>query len=227
MEVTEAQLRNRYESLETEELITLTKQGQLTDLAQKVISEVLISRGAEKQDTTADLPIDQETAPIEIIPTAISLPYLWPGFVVSGAFLLGEMVITAKSPYQNVSLGLVFISLISGVYWLFSVYRLHRLMREATNGRYPVSPAEAVGFHLIPLFNLFWIYYWPRKMAVFFSQNTDRDVLDKNWPGILLLLGSLCSMFLDRAVGLALGFLVLLYIFRQTRIAVKLFAVDR
>lgn len=50
MEVTESSLRDRYESLSTDQLIELNTSDSLTGLAQRVLGEVLQSRGLSEED---------------------------------------------------------------------------------------------------------------------------------------------------------------------------------
>lgn len=222
MEVTEKQLRERYVSLETEELIELAGEGQLTDLAQTVVVEVLASRGLEETEIKSLLVNSDVEEPIELIPVRSSLPHLWPGFAVAIAILLGEIVVVMLYPYSQFSFGLIFISVVGAIYWIFCVYRIHKILAGATNHRYPISPGRAIGFHFIPIFNFYWIFHWPHQLAVFLNRFSDKCTMNNVWPGALLVVSFFCNVFVDRALGLILSYSVLVYIFQKIKIAIRL-----
>ena len=51
------------------------------------------------------------------------------------------------------------------IYWLVWVWIVHREMQVFAGGQYPISPAQALGFCFIPLFNLFWMVWMPYRLA--------------------------------------------------------------
>ena len=79
------------------------------------------------------------------------------------------------------------------VYFFMAVHRIHKILRAATNGKYPISPARAVGFSFIPFYNLYWMFKWPGETALFLNHVTHEERLKKDRWGWLLLLASLIS----------------------------------
>jgi len=69
------------------------------------------------------------------------------------------------------------------IYWLVWIGLIHGEMRRFTAYDYKISPAKAVGFCFIPLFNLFWLVYMPYEMArtlpryLGFKPGSDRSTL--------------------------------------------------
>lgn len=51
------------------------------------------------------------------------------------------------------------------IYWLVWIGLIHGELRRFTNYEYRISPAKAVGFCFIPLFNFYWLVYMPYEMA--------------------------------------------------------------
>lgn len=75
-------------------------------------------------------------------------------------------------------------------FWLYCIYRTHRSLGEATNKAYPIMPAKAVWGHLIPLYNLFWVFRWTSVLAGHLNEAMNRKK-GKWWPGILLCIAFL------------------------------------
>ena len=105
--------------------------------------------------------------------------------------------------------------MIGWAYWLYCIYRTHRALAKATNGAHPISPGAAVWFHLIPLYNLYWVFKWPNEMAktVYnYSYQFMRGTLD----GVFLLVALVIvyagllppSAVLAHALALAIAVLV-------------------
>ena len=68
-------------------------------------------------------------------------------------------------------------------FWLYSLYRLHAALARA-DASYPVSPARAAFFHLIPLFNLYWVFAWTKSLSKLAGQRS--IIISKVGPGIAL-----------------------------------------
>jgi hypothetical protein len=51
-------------------------------------------------------------------------------------------------------------------YWMFCVHRYHIILKEIFPG-YPITPNRAVGYHFIPLYNLFWVFRWLKTLTNF------------------------------------------------------------
>src|SRR5215213_9085602 len=88
---------------------------------------------------------DEETIPKS------SSPWVWVGFLFAGAFFIvgvsyGVIEALEATPDTLPLLNgiLVAIGIISLIYWLFCVHRIHKILKELTSKRYPISPGEAV-----------------------------------------------------------------------------------
>ncbi len=86
-------------------------------------------------------------------PPQSSLPHVWIGFLFAAAFLIGESVLVYFEDEVTGILKLLPIALGGWIYWLFCVYRFHKVVNEVSAQQYPFSPGEAVGKHFIPFYN--------------------------------------------------------------------------
>jgi hypothetical protein len=219
MEVSAEQLHEQYESLETDELVDLHRNSDLTELATSVLSEILMSRGINSENLGL---LEKEQAAEEIKaargPIPVSLPKIWIGYLIVALFLvygIAEVVLNPSSEEQ-ISAPLVIISIIGWFYWLFCVQRLHQVMSYATNATHPISPLKAVAFHFVPFFNLYWIFKWPNEVASFVNNRAGEKRMLKGWVGIVILLGSLIGRF-DYSIGLLVLFTVCLYLNKKMK----------
>ena len=96
-------------------------------------------------------------------------------------------------------------------YWLYCIHRIHRILAELTNYRYPVEPGRAAARHVFPLYNLFWIIYWPVKLSNYLNARGRVTILSGYLIGAMLLL-SVLLRFVDGAISTALLFGVTMYL---------------
>jgi hypothetical protein len=152
-------------------------------------------------------------SPLGNVSTA--LPNVWVGYAIAWIILLVELIagfLNSTPSASGTRLELVQVLAFAGgwIYWLYSVYRIHKVMDEVTNYDYPISPRSAVLGHMIPLYNLYWLVKWPNEIAN--ELNSRLPSRQKTiGAGIFLLLGYACFWF-DTALGLAAIFTVLLYL---------------
>ena len=106
--------------------------------------------------------------------------------------------------------------LVGLIYWYRWVYRMHKVLRETTDGKYPVSPRKSVGYQFIPFYNLVWNFKWPNRIADFVRQNSTTVHMRKGWVGFWLLAASLVGT-LDKGLGLVLLFTISAYLARKIR----------
>lgn len=152
------------------------------------------------------------------------LPKVWIGYVLALATFGGEAVAVTRHPQLMQSHGFVVPPLeiylpvfVGVVYWLVCVHRYHVILRAANAGGYPVSPAKAVWFHFIPLYNFAWVFLWPRPLAEFVNQRLGRPEM-KGWViGAGILISAVCRLLVDASVGLAILFLTCTYISAHLR----------
>jgi len=50
-------------------------------------------------------------------------------------------------------------------WWFFWLHRRHQQLARLTNSTYPIGPKQAVGFHFIPGYNLYWAFHWTRPFT--------------------------------------------------------------
>jgi hypothetical protein len=148
----------------------------------------------------------------ELLPAsalAEHLPKIWIGYLLCVATFVDEAIFLAGHP-ELVSgklfippLHLFLLGFVSLVYWLVCIHKLHVILSLVPGWRHPISPARAVWFHFIPVYNLYWLYKWPRECANFVNWRMQGAVLQPRNAGLLMagsyvlcvLLGSLILVF--------------------------------
>ena len=116
---------------------------------------------------------------------------------------------------------LIPISLAGSIYWFFCVYRLHKILAELTRGRYPISPGEAAWKHIIPFYNLYWVFKWPGELSDYLTRRGRVKIISGAVIGVMLLLGFLIARFFDAAIGLAIIFGLTAFMSAKLRAHVK------
>lgn len=150
----------------------------------------------------------------ETKPTTV--PPIWIGYLLGAAFIIFEALFFAtfwKWRLPNLEtigpefiiLGLI--AIISIVYWFICVYRLHKLLGEATGSAYPITPGKAVGSHFVPLYNLYWIFKWTGEVVKFINSNSSKK-LKPFLPGLLIVI-SVFVIEIDSGLGTILIFFAL------------------
>ncbi len=159
---------------------------------------------------------------LQDLPAVSSAPWVWFGFFFAIAFLVAEFAdLILDLDKRSFQLVFVMIVLAGWIYWLFCVHRFHKILGEMTRHRYPIQPAEAVGKHFIPFYNLYWLFVWPSTLSSHLNQAGRVNMLPGGVIGFVLLI-SLLLRYVDGAVGLALTFAVGLYISAKLRKHMKL-----
>jgi len=67
-------------------------------------------------------------------------------------------------------------------WWFYWLYRRHQELARSTNSTYPIGPGKAVGFHFVPVFNLYWAFYWTRPFTRFCDE-AERGLKSSGPPG--------------------------------------------
>ena len=225
MEVTAEDLKQRYESLQDDELIDLHLNSELTEIASSVLKDVLAARGIT-EDRVKDYMAKKnakKTEPDRPGIVTVTLPKMWIGyvFVVAQFLYVFVQMIIAADPVNEASPLLWFIAAAGYVYWLFCVQRIHKIIEQFTTGMHPISPSKAVGFHFIPFYNLYWIFKWPNEVSNFVNKNIETKSMSKGWPGFFLLLSFFLGRFVDTSLALIAIFTVGYYINKKIRSVVK------
>ena len=144
------------------------------------------------------------------------LPLIWIGYLLGTATIIAEFVALSRHPELAKEGGipplyLFLVSFVGGVYWFVCVYRYHVVLAEAPGWKHPISPARAVGFHFIPLYNLYWVFKWPQEIAKFVNQRLRQPVMKPVAVGVAVL-AALLLRILDPGFGLILLFFPMSYI---------------
>lgn len=153
------------------------------------------------------------------------LPKMWVGF----AFLLLYWVLRlpvlfpalssapiSSAQQEKLSLVILLIRVSCWSYWLFCVYRIHKVLAKVTAGTYPIGPRKAVGFLLIPFFNiLYWNFKWTRQIAFFVNKRSPQVKVGRVWPGTVLFVAGVSGIFFDPGIRILMIFSVGLYLTRR------------
>lgn len=147
----------------------------------------------------------------ELIPRTSS-PLVWIGFIFAAAFFLIEIAsVAVAQDDEAITTPLLLIAFGGWFYWIYCVHRIHKILAEVSGYRYPVEPGRAAARHIFPVYNLFWIFYWPVKLSHYLNARGRVSIISGYLIGAMLLL-SLILRFLDGAIGMTALFGVTMYI---------------
>lgn len=91
------------------------------------------------------------------------------------------------TPVNPMNLHAFVIMVLSFVYWLLCVYEFHKDVGRVTNVEHTISPIIAALFHLIPIWNCYWVFKWTKEAA--HTQNRTYSLKLSKWLyGTFLLL---------------------------------------
>src|SRR4030095_13424546 len=116
-------------------------------------------------------------------------------------------------------------SLLGSIYWFFCIHRFHKILGQLSpqvggEPTYPTTPRQAVGYHFIPFYNLFWLFRWPGQLKDFLERYFSIQLPSAAVLGMILLLSILIMRVFDGFIGLTLMFTVAFYLSRKLRRAV-------
>lgn len=107
---------------------------------------------------------------------------------------------------------LILLNLILSYFSLYLIYKIHVLLKVSTGSKYPISPAEAVFLHFIPIYNIYWYVRWPyvliRELQKYFKIS--------NFVAYTIGVAFLLSFFLNFFVlgfGLVVHYLILYFLY--------------
>ncbi len=131
----------------------------------------------------------------------VTLPESWIGLLFIITYYLGYLGGMINSNYLLIS---SFSRVGGGIYWLFYIYKLHKVLDAVSYNKYPISPGKAVGYHFIPFFNIFWVFKWLTEFTKFIGAQKDINIFP-GWIVALLVIGSL---FLESIVDIGIFLIV-------------------
>ena len=150
-----------------------------------------------------------------------SPPWVWVGFLFAFAFFVLEILFVALDLQEHGIDRMLTVILVGGwIYWLVCIHRIHKIMAELTHNRYPISPGEAAGYHLVPFYNLVWIFKWPIQLSEYLNQRGRVKMIAGGLIGTLILL-SLLLRFVDGSIGMLCMFAMLMYVSAKVKQHVK------
>jgi biotin transporter BioY len=164
--------------------------------------------------SSPDSQAGQNLRPVELAP----LPQLWIGYLLGFATIIAEFVAAslhpelAKSDFPIPPLYLFLVMFVGGVYWLVCVYRYHVVMQHIPGWTHPISPARAVGFHFIPIYNLYWVFKWPQEIARFVNWRFQQPIMKPQMVGLMVFAAFVMRFLFDPGFGLILLFLAASYV---------------
>ncbi len=170
------------------------------------------------------------------------LPKMWIGYVagaISFAFeiAVGILILNFEDSFgpftddswktttgqivQGISLFATLLIIGSWIYWLICIEKMHAIIRRL-NPTYPITPGKAVGYHFIPIYNVYWIFKWPKKLLNFVSQKNGQEMAN-GWiaVGILLLFGKFIGAFVSGGLDIIVMFSVGVYLTRKLGTVLK------
>jgi hypothetical protein len=152
-----------------------------------------------------------DSGPEEQMPTS-SPPWVWVGFLFAGAFFLIEILfLILELDEASIDFVLRLILIGGGIYWLVCIHRIHKILAELTRNRYSISPLEAALKHIIPFYNLVWIFRWPAELSKYINGRGRVNIISGYGIGTMLLLALLLRLF-DGAIGMTFLFGVTMYV---------------
>jgi S1-C subfamily serine protease len=134
--------------------------------------------------------------------TTSVLPKVWVGFIFAGTFLFVEAIELSMGNEGGTGFLTSVVAIGGVIYWLFCVHRFHRILRELSATKYPISPGRAVGYHFIPIYSLYWIFKWPIEFSKFINSQEFVRMVPGGLLGFLLLLSTVLYRTVDGALGL-------------------------
>lgn len=156
----------------------------------------------------------------EKVPTS-SPPWIWIGFLIAGAFFVLEVLLVVLGLDEaGMRVILLFVALGGWIYWLVCIHRIHKILAELTRNRYPITPGEAAAKHIIPFYNLYWIFKWPSELSDYLNSRGRVKIISGALLGTMLLLALLLRFF-DGSFGMFGMFGVTAYISAKLKKHVK------
>jgi hypothetical protein len=115
---------------------------------------------------------------------------------------------------------MIVLGILSLVYWLICIHRIHKIMAELTNKRYSISPGEAVIKHFIPILSIIFIFQWPNELSTYINERGRVKMISGYAIGAMLLV-SFVLRIIDGSFGTAALFGVTMFVSSKLKAHVK------
>jgi len=168
-------------------------------------------------------PKEDNDSSTEHASTVVSpLPKIWFGFVLAAIFfsyhLFSDFLPAMFRTRYGFPGGASVIYLTAMAYWLFCIYRFHKILEETTHGQYPIEAKTAAALHLVPVYNIYWIFKWPSELARYMNHK-GRVQMTRGWVlGLLLLFSMVILSRIDGSLSIAVLFFIAMYIKKKLSI---------
>ncbi len=155
---------------------------------------------------------------IQYGPIYSAYPRMWIGFVLVGfCWFMQLAALGSSGSDKEMYQGVAYLAGFTGyAYWMFSVYRIHKILAEYTQGKYRIAPWKSVTFQFIPLYSLYWLFKWPATLADFVNGRASAEGtakrLRRGLPAILLLAASMFGFEAGLGFQLVLSFAIGVYL---------------
>jgi hypothetical protein len=150
--------------------------------------------------------------------TVLQFPFVPLGFFLAGLLYLVQIYDTSRGFQGFMSPSYLVVWLAGVGYWFYCVAQLHRVF-ELTFGSYPINPVEAWVYHLIPVFNFYWVFRWPAVMSQFIATHSNVPIMNGYFIGAMLLASLTIAKFFA-PLGMAAYFGVTMYLAAKARACV-------
>jgi len=157
--------------------------------------------------------LNKKSEPKPLSVESLKFPKIWIGYMLGGLYLILEIIVGFLYPpgkaivFNPSSFYLLLVTFAGVIYWYVCLYKIHNTLFKITGDNYPITPGRALGFHFLPIYNIYWIFKWPAELARFInSRDASRKLI--TWlPGLILLMTGLLSrisgslwLFIDFAI---------------------------
>ena len=105
-----------------------------------------------------------------------SLPNPYIGYLFSVIFVVSVFNSYDKKTDYAIQLSIV---LLSWIYYLYVVYTLHEDIQVRYNNQYKISPLTATLYHIIPFYNVYWLYKWTESYCTYVNTKENEKILNR------------------------------------------------
>ena len=158
--------------------------------------------------------MNELSARVRMASEAQPLPKMWIGFLLGIIFLVLEFI---EDSATKVPIVTWLVGLLIWFYWLYCVFKIHDAVGRIPGYRHPITPAAAVAWHFVPVYNIYWIFKWPNKLAGFVNWRLQAKIMHGWIAGVLVFLAVLTFRLFDGFVGAMLLFGSGAYVSMQLR----------
>ncbi len=120
-----------------------------------------------------DFPLDAEHCE-PTRPPSLPFPRVWVGFLFVGVRVIVDGYIASHNHTADLDsqqrMVTATIAFAGFIYWLYCVYALHVVVAIETGFQHPITPNMSVVGHVVPGYNVYWLFRWPSAIADFVEQ---------------------------------------------------------